>query len=176
MRHYILKQAKAPNTTNTSISYPKPTDLLSSGRILGMLKERKIYLTLRELEKGSTGGGPVKLQYLIDSVLAKNTNWLFWMKFKDASEVRRIFQSLVPQSALHDPISDGRSMIDAVRTVASSDTRFSNPYFWNKWIDEVGIKRIFAVLTFAIFLVEGFLPNGVGWKLISLLNTIIGKL
>ncbi len=131
-----------------------------------MLKDRKVYLTLRELEKKDAGVSPVDFKVLISTLLEKNKCSPPWMTFSDEKEVRRVFQSLVGQGyALHERYSLGNSFVQGVKTMPNGDTHFSFPYFLSKWVDEWGFWKILTLLLGLL----SFVPNGVASKLIDLI-------
>lgn len=144
-----------------------------------MLKERKVWWTIKELER-KTGKSPLGKALVVHEVMLKNKRALWLLTFKNEEDVNRTIDSLVSQRhAYHDDIQvrdqSGHVVtgwMPAVKTEASADSFYRGTRFWKKWIDEVGVILILG----AIATILSFVPNGVAYKALEVIELTIEKL
>lgn len=115
------------------------------------LKQRKLWVILRKLEGKSNA--PASSVVLIDLLLKEG--------FRDREEAQRTIESMVPEFILHNDYSTGNLLVKGLKTQPSGDKYFAFPYFWNKWLEDIGFLKILG----AIATILTFIPNGLAYKI-----------
>lgn len=142
-------------------------------KIRDMLKERKLWLILRDLEK--TNGfneekyhyNPVEEEKLISVALEKKSI-LPLINFKDRTDILQTFQSLIMNNfALHDSYTQNQLTIKTLITLSTGDDYFHWSHFWVVLVDHFGYWRILGGLA----VVLSFIPNGLAYKIFEFLTT-----
>lgn len=136
-----------------------------------MLRDRKVWLTLRALENaaphGNHGAGQqeIPINALIGAVLAKNKSWFSWPRFRYVEDVQRSIDSLSGQGqwVWHSSTVAHHIVTPTIKTEARGDSYFPFFYFWPKLVDAIGFGKILGTIA----LVLSFVPNGLGWMIVD---------
>lgn len=146
--------------------------------LIDMLKERKVWWTIRKLEI-RTGKSPVSKAAVIHETLLKNRHALPILTFKDEDEVRRTIDSLVGSKHVwhekyvnENTITGNAEVIQGIKTEANADNFYSGTRFWKKWVDEVGIILILGTIATIL----SFVPNGVAYKALEIFELLLNKI
>ena len=138
------------------------------GRIKDMLKERKVYIILRKIEKENKGKEKIPITKLVSAVLSysKTKKCFSLLRFDDNDEVLRIIKSLSGKGhTIEKEAIIGTVCVKVIETKASADNEYALRYFWSNFLSAMGFWKVLT----AIGIIVALLPNGFGSKLLQLL-------